>query len=264
MLATLLMLVLTVLAQDAPPDAPALLTEFDALRAEMRQASDDFMKSLPRADDGSITGTDEDFARDPVPGFLPRFLELGRRAGATEAGARALETALSLAGRARDQGGGREVQREIAELLLARFVDTPHMARAAGAFGSLRYSLGSAEAEGYLRRTLEGTTVPDVKAAATFELARVLHDTELTPGESHMNGTPRTDPAPARALFEALLRDHPDSEPAKRAKGFLFELDHLQVGMVAPDIEAVDQDGMPFKLSDYRGKVVLLVFWGFW
>ncbi|NQU49722.1 MAG: redoxin domain-containing protein [Planctomycetes bacterium] len=27
------------------------------------------------------------------------------------------------------------------------------------------------------------------------------------------------------------------------------------------DIEGKDQDGIPFKLSDYRGKVVLLYFW---
>jgi cytochrome oxidase Cu insertion factor (SCO1/SenC/PrrC family) len=29
----------------------------------------------------------------------------------------------------------------------------------------------------------------------------------------------------------------------------------------APDIVATDQDGKEFKLSDYRGKVVLLDFW---
>jgi len=38
----------------------------------------------------------------------------------------------------------------------------------------------------------------------------------------------------------------------------------LEVGMRAPDFDAKDVDGKPFKLSDYRGKVVLLDFWGFW
>ena len=32
-------------------------------------------------------------------------------------------------------------------------------------------------------------------------------------------------------------------------------------GDLAPDIEGTDADGKPFKLSDYRGKVVLLKFW---
>jgi peroxiredoxin len=35
----------------------------------------------------------------------------------------------------------------------------------------------------------------------------------------------------------------------------------LSVGREALDIEGVDQDGKQFKLSDYRGKVVLLYFW---
>jgi cytochrome oxidase Cu insertion factor (SCO1/SenC/PrrC family) len=38
----------------------------------------------------------------------------------------------------------------------------------------------------------------------------------------------------------------------------------LEIGKVAPDIEAVDLDAVPFKLSDYRGKVVVLDFWGDW
>jgi cytochrome oxidase Cu insertion factor (SCO1/SenC/PrrC family) len=36
------------------------------------------------------------------------------------------------------------------------------------------------------------------------------------------------------------------------------------VGQPAPDIEGEDIDGQPFKLSDYRGKVVVLDFWGNW
>lgn len=33
------------------------------------------------------------------------------------------------------------------------------------------------------------------------------------------------------------------------------------VNQAAPDIVGTDQDGRQFKLSDYRGKVVLLDFW---
>lgn len=40
--------------------------------------------------------------------------------------------------------------------------------------------------------------------------------------------------------------------------------EQLQVGKVAPDIEGQDTDGVEFKLSDYRGKVVMLSFWGDW
>ena len=36
------------------------------------------------------------------------------------------------------------------------------------------------------------------------------------------------------------------------------------IGEMAPEIEGVDLDGVEFKLSDYRGKVVMLDFYGDW
>ncbi len=73
----------------------------------------------------------------------------------------------------------------------------------------------------------------------------------------------------AEVLFEEVLEkyghlDGPRGKLADAAKTQLFELKHLSVGKVAPDIEGEDIDGKAFKLSDYRGKVVLLDFWGHW
>ena len=50
----------------------------------------------------------------------------------------------------------------------------------------------------------------------------------------------------------------------KAAEAKLFELRNLAIGKVVPDIEGEDIDGVAFKLSDYRGKVVMLDFWGDW
>ena len=38
----------------------------------------------------------------------------------------------------------------------------------------------------------------------------------------------------------------------------------VEVGKTAPEIDGEDLDSKPFKLSDYRGKVVVLDFWGHW
>jgi hypothetical protein len=48
------------------------------------------------------------------------------------------------------------------------------------------------------------------------------------------------------------------------AKNELFVLRNLAIGKAAPDINGEDIDGTRFKLSDYRGKVVVLDFWGYW
>ncbi len=50
----------------------------------------------------------------------------------------------------------------------------------------------------------------------------------------------------------------------KSAKEKLFVAENLSVGLVAPDIVGTDHAGVEFKLSDYRGKVVVLDFWGHW
>jgi hypothetical protein len=47
----------------------------------------------------------------------------------------------------------------------------------------------------------------------------------------------------------------------EQANAELFEMRHLAVGKEAADFDGKDQDGKQLKLSDYRGKVVLLYFW---
>jgi peroxiredoxin len=53
-----------------------------------------------------------------------------------------------------------------------------------------------------------------------------------------------------------------DHRPAFRelASGLLFEMRRLAVGQPVPDITATDVGGRPFRLSEYRGKVIALVF----
>ncbi len=46
-----------------------------------------------------------------------------------------------------------------------------------------------------------------------------------------------------------------------KARKSLHALEHLYVGAPAPDFSAIDLNGNPLNLADYRGKVVLLSFW---
>ncbi len=48
---------------------------------------------------------------------------------------------------------------------------------------------------------------------------------------------------------------------ADLAKPELNELQHLIIGQPAPDTEGVDMNGQPLKLSAYRGRVVVIMFW---
>tara|TARA_R110002073_G_scaffold329790_2_gene512820 strand:- start:5126 stop:6328 length:1203 start_codon:yes stop_codon:yes gene_type:complete len=71
--------------------------------------------------------------------------------------------------------------------------------------------------------------------------------------------------------FELVTSDYPDVPTARgdeklsdRARREIYELRHLAIGVTAPDIVGADVNGKPMRLSDHRGKVVLLVFWASW
>lgn len=145
-----------------------------------------------------------------------------------------------------------------------------------------------AEYEPFLREVLEKNPHREVRAQACLALAHFLGNRSLKLdlvlgdpkqarefaglyGRDYLEGLRRQDRAKATEEAESLLvratRDYgdvklPDGETvAEKAEPELFGLRHLAVGKMAPDIEGTDQDGVRFKLSDYRGKVVLLDFW---
>ena len=70
-------------------------------------------------------------------------------------------------------------------------------------------------------------------------------------------------------LYELMLKSFPyvptqDDTMGEYAEKALFAIRHLSVGKVAPQIDGEDIHGKSFKLSDYRGKVIMLSFWGHW
>lgn len=71
------------------------------------------------------------------------------------------------------------------------------------------------------------------------------------------------------SLMERIKKDYADVVFEKKtlgemAEGQLFAMRNLVPGKTAPDLGGVDVAGKKVRLSDHRGKVVLLVFWGSW
>ena len=81
----------------------------------------------------------------------------------------------------------------------------------------------------------------------------------------------RQNPEEARVLFRELKKSYADVPYRYITFGEIAEAqlnpharENLKVGEVAPDIVGVDVNGAAMRLSDYRGKVVVLDFWGDW
>jgi hypothetical protein len=155
----------------------------------------------------------------------------------------------------------------------------------------LRISHGfRGEYEPFLRAVLETSPHRDVHGMACLGLAHYLnlrgqrldliHEQPALAGEfaglygaDYLKELQRQDRAKAtsemESLFERAAKEYGDMTAGdggggtvgEKAAAELFEVRHLLVGRPAPEIEGRDQDGREFKLSDYRGKVVLLDFW---
>jgi hypothetical protein len=114
------------------------------------------------------------------------------------------------------------------------------------------------EAEKFLRAALENNPHKNVQGQACLALGILL--------KSRADAS--TDVAnEAEKLLKLAVEKYGDlsrGEVGERAMGELFELRFLAIGKEAPEIEGKDAEGIKFKLSDYRGKVVLLSFWGDW
>ena len=140
----------------------------------------------------------------------------------------------------------------------------------------------------FLRTLLEKSPHKDVRGLACLALAQFLNNRmqrldqvkeqpelakeyEALFGKELLADLQRQDRArvarEVEALFEKAGKEYGevkipyDGTVAQKVKAELFEFRNLLVGKEAPDIEGVNQDGRRFKLSDYKGRVVLLDFW---
>ena len=110
-----------------------------------------------------------------------------------------------------------------------------------------------------LETILKNNPSKEVRGAACFTLAKLLKD-------EAKHGQNKQATIQAEKQFERVIREFGQL----KERGFTFEelskpelseLRHLIPGKPAPDIEGKDLNDQPMKLSDYRGKVVVLVFW---
>jgi AhpC/TSA family len=122
-------------------------------------------------------------------------------------------------------------------------------------FGSEAVHIKSDAVEHLLRAVRQYGRDHAARGVATFDLARLLKN----------RGPERA--AEAEALFQEVREMYADVDNhrpgglGKWSEAELYALHNLIVGKVAPEIEDRDGEGKAFKLSDYRGKVVLLQFW---
>ena len=187
--------------------------------------------------------------------YIPELRALAEEARGTDAAVEAQMWVFRIA-----VGTDKDAAKGALDILLDEHVASAKMEELPGELRYVSHSIGAPAVIDALRSIAEGSPHKSAQASALFTLAAVLHE--------ESNGKPEM-AAEARTLFERVSKEYGDLAYWNKtykaaAEGFLYEIDHLQIGMVAPDFDAMDENGMPFKLTDYRGRVVVVDFWGFW
>ena len=103
----------------------------------------------------------------------------------------------------------------------------------------------------------------EVKAQATFNMAYALYDDFGPVSGKHPLRQIRYS-KDAKKLFGRMSMDFAGTVAAQAAEPFLFEMEHLQVGKKAPEVLGTQPDGTEIRLSQFKGQVVVLDFWGNW
>ena len=162
---------------------------------------------------------------------------------------------------------------------------------------ALRRDILKPESQAILRKVLKENASKKTRATAAFALACLLKerllfvravkkddpskpvDWDKRLGKETVAALRRDDAdameKEAERLFERLMKEKDFGSPlidyknrkerlADLAERAVFHWRQLVPGKPAPEIVGKDIDGKPMKLSDFKGKVVLLDFWGHW
>ncbi|MFN0052382.1 MAG: trypsin-like peptidase domain-containing protein [Planctomycetales bacterium] len=200
--------------------------------------------------------------RHPALEYVPRLCELAERHPQSPAAFESLATVCQILLDTEPPKDGWPEFERAARHLEAEFINDR---RLINIMWTARLS-SSPEVSRFLRAVAEGSSDASIRGTAWHCL-----------GCSLAYGSQSIESADAAiAALQHVVQDYPDSvyycsdpeHPFHRlgpeAEDLQYRLGQLAVGRQAPEITGRGQDGSEMRLSDYRGKVVLIDFWVSW
>ena len=213
----------------------------------------------------ALTKVKAEVAKMPLPDLLRRVRPIFGNEEIMEAVyARAekeeqADEAAQLLGWIATSGGHLAVGQKAVDRLVTKHGDHAAVESACLALARSR----SPQAAATLQKILETAQKPNIRAAAALSLA------QLKVGQIDRLGNNPAEAdkvaAEAEKLYNRVINEFgKDAVQHKATAERELKGMAIRPGKEAPEITAADLDGKEFKLSDYRGKVVLLDFWGHW
>jgi len=185
--------------------------------------------------------------------FKPQFTAFAAKHAGKEEGLTAKLWLLQHVGFMREKGRAEAVK--LADEILAEHPKSKQIVK----ITEWPYYFSAKKFEGYLQSMIAGSPHDEVKGPASVELARLsLRNgsagkekcAEILKSVKDKYAAVPFKSTTCGRMADALLNVH---KPAD-----------LEIGKPAPEIEGPDADGKTIKLSELKGKVVVLDFWGDW
>ena len=234
-------------SEDAKSLYKTLTKEYSKARSAWRKKA----QELDAAED--TAGLEAHLATQPGLDLIPRFVAAAEQFSGRDEAVPFL--AWVVFNTMPEEGKSEDPAHVALDKLMKVHIASPAMIEVAQRADRLAQPFGTEKCTQVMNALIEQNEDKAVQSNAYFTRAR-------------MNKGYGDPPADKRATIIADIKQAMElgagTRVADYAKGMLFELENLQVGMKAPDIMGADTDGVEFKLSDYRGKVVVLDFWGDW
>ncbi|MCB9892342.1 MAG: hypothetical protein H6832_11415 [Planctomycetes bacterium] len=205
-----------------------------------------------------IAEHDADKANYPVKfeAFRPRFEAFAKEHRGTDAGFDAELWLLSGTWWSREKGTMHDEADAVTARILEAYPDSPRL----GELLDKDYVYSRDAKIALCERFLEKERPVPVRAAA-----------HLCLGKAFAREKSEESTASSRKHFEALRADFAAVPYKSTTYGAMASAhlaphssDMLRVDALAPEITGIGIDGKPIKLSDFRGKIVVLDFWGDW
>ncbi len=249
---------------------------FDSLTSEFEAAQTEFMnkiRSAPRDQQMALF-----VSGGPQKEFASKFLELANEYPETDTHYEAIKLAA--------ENGDAEVSTKAFDVIVKQYGNQDEKMVGLLEQFDRTVKLPAPYHEAFLHNLIDQSKNDAVKGAAIYTLVKLLQKI----GEmKDVAGDQQTAGAMPKELVAYWLKDRGDNADIEMetllanvaenyadvefgssgklgplAEEELFVFKYLSVGKIAPDIDGKDLDDQAFKLSDYRGKVVMLDFWGDW
>ena len=238
--------------------------KLDSIRNEFKKLQDDVIQEYkdaksPEEAQKLIPKIQQNLLKLPREDFAKKALALSKTLKSSDQGSfDSLVFAMSMVAR----GSNKEIMKEAVDLIVKDHSKNPKMASVLGFIST------SPDGAAILEKIATKTEDRNIAGLAWYAITENL---QQQTGEVGIKQAEELNKR-TEMIYEKLAKDYADVPMANgrgtigsTIKAALFELQNLSIGKVAPEVLCLNIDGdKDDKLSNYKGKVVVLDIWATW